>query len=81
MKQGDQEAARRKFISEDDLVTFEGWLRYHGFDAATLVPELADWRDIFDKARKDSLATPKVGLMKLPRIPGEYRYAVAVREG
>src|SRR5215471_13827754 len=45
MKQEDQEAARR--ISEDDLSTFEGWLRYQGFDAATLAPdELADWCDI-----------------------------------
>src|SRR5262245_14466669 len=36
---------------------------------------------MFDKGRKDSLATPKLGLMKLPRLPGEHRYAVAVREG
>src|SRR5262249_15966164 len=80
MKQEDQEAARR--ISEDDLATFEGWLRYQGFDAVTLAPdELVHWRDIFDKARKDSSAIPKVGPMKLPRIPGEYRYAVAVRDG
>ena len=72
----------QEFISEDDLATFEGWLRYQGFDAAMLAPdELTDWRDMFDKARRDSLATPKVGLMKLPRIPGEYRYAVAVRDG
>src|SRR6478672_11286842 len=72
----------QEFISEDDLETFEGWLRYQGFDAATLAPDdLAEWRDLFDKVRKDSLATPKVGLMKLPRIPGEYRYAVAVRDG
>jgi hypothetical protein len=27
------------------------------------------------------LATPKVGLMKLQAVPGEHRYAVAVREG
>jgi hypothetical protein len=72
----------QEFISEDDLETFEGWLRYQGFDAATLAPdELADWRDMFDKGRKDSLATPKVGLMKLPRLPGEHRYAVAVPRG
>jgi hypothetical protein len=70
------------FISEDDLETFEGWLRYQGFDAATLTSEeLAEWCDIFDKARKDSLASPKVGLMKLRPVPGEHRYAVAVREG
>jgi len=47
-----------------------------------LAPDgLTDWRDMFDKARRDSLATPKVGLMKLARIPGQYRYAVAVRDG
>jgi hypothetical protein len=72
----------QEFISEDDLETFEAWLRYQGFDAATLSSdELVDWRDMFDEARKASLATPKVGLMKLPRLPGEHRYAVAVREG
>jgi hypothetical protein len=71
-----------EFISEDDLETFEGWLKYQGFDAATLAPDdLAEWRDSFDKVRKESLATPKVGLMKLPTVPGEHRYAVAVRDG
>ena len=69
-------------FSEDDLETFDGWLRYQGFEATTLTPEeLADWRNIFDEVRKDSLANPKVGLMKLRRVPGEHRYAVAVREG
>jgi hypothetical protein len=72
----------QEFISEDDLETFEGWLRYQGFDATMLAPdELADWRDMFDGARKESSAVPQVGLMKLPRLPGEHRYAVAVREG
>jgi hypothetical protein len=71
-----------EFISEDDLSTFEGWLRYQGIDATTTTPdELADWRDMFDEARERSLATAKVGLMKLRRAPGEHRYAVAVREG
>ena len=33
----------QEFISEDDLATFEGWLRYQGFDAAMLAPdELTD---------------------------------------
>src|SRR5262245_50870486 len=27
-----------EFTSEDDLATFEGWLRYQGFDAATATP-------------------------------------------
>ena len=28
----------KEFISEDDLQTFEGWLKYHG-DAALTAPE------------------------------------------
>jgi hypothetical protein len=71
-----------EFISEDDLDTFDGWLKYQAVDAATATPdELAMWRGIFDEGRKRSSATPKVGLMKLRSIPGEHRYAVAVREG
>jgi hypothetical protein len=72
----------QEFISEDDLSTFEGWLKYQGVDAATATPdELAMWRGLFDEGRERSLATPKVGLMKLGPVPGEHRYAVAVREG
>ena len=72
----------QEFISEDDLKTFDGWLRYQGVDAAMTAPmELETWRRAFDEARKRSTATPKVGLMKLQPVPGEHRYAVAVREG
>jgi hypothetical protein len=73
----------REFISEDDLRTFEGWLRYQAVDqAAVTSDELADWRSVFDEVRENSAATPKVGLMKLkPLVPGEYRYAVAIGEG
>jgi hypothetical protein len=72
----------REFISEDDLETFEGWLRYQGIDAATLTPdETVEWQDMFDEGRSASLATPKVGLMTLRHVPGEHRYAVAVRDG
>ena len=39
------------------------------------------WRGLFDDARTRSVAYPKVGLMKLQQVPGEHRYAVAVREG
>jgi hypothetical protein len=70
----------QEFISEDDLQTFEGWLKYQAVDAATTTPEeLAMWRHLFEDARARSAASPKVGLMKLK--PGEHRYAVAVREG
>ena len=70
------------FISEDDLKTFEGWLKYQGVDMASTTPEqLTMWRGYFNEATAGSAATPKVGLMKLRPVPGEYRYAVAVREG
>lgn len=72
----------REFISEDDLDTFEGWLRYQAVDIATLTPsELKMWRGYFSEGRERSLASPKVGLMKLKPVQDEYRYAVAVREG
>lgn len=68
------------FISEDDLQTFEGWLKYQAVSPTT-AEELATWRGFFDEARQRSAASPKVGLMKLQPIPGEHRYAVAVRDG
>jgi hypothetical protein len=72
----------QEFISEDDLKTFEGWLKYQTVDAATTAPEeLERWRHLFDEARERSAASPKVGLMKFQLVPGEHRYAVAVREG
>ena len=71
----------QEFISEDDLKTFEGWLRYQAVDAAMTAPEeLERWRHLFDVARERSAASPKVGLMKLQPVTGEHRYAVAVRE-
>jgi hypothetical protein len=71
-----------EFISEDDLKTFDGWLRYQGIDPSTTLPEeLAMWRGLFEEAMQARATSPKVGLMKLQPIPGEFKYAVAVREG
>lgn len=71
-----------EFISEDDLRTFEGWLRYQAIDASAITQEeLTTWRRIFEEARQRSAASPQVGLMKLQPVPGEFRYAVAVRDG
>jgi hypothetical protein len=67
------------FISEDDLETFEGWLRYQGVDPDSPPEHLAQWRAIYDDALR-SPSPKKVGLMKLRSLPGEYLYAVAVRE-
>jgi hypothetical protein len=70
-----------EFISEDELKTFEGWLRYQGVDSKTTKPEdLEEWRRLFDEAMRRCGAKPKVGRMKFQTVPGEYRYAVAVRE-
>jgi hypothetical protein len=70
------------FISEDDLRTLEGWLKYQGVDPATITPgEQKMWQDYFEEARRLSDANPKVGLMKRQRVPGEQKYAVAIKDG
>ena len=68
-----------KFISEDDLKSFDGWLRYQAVDATAITPgELATWRRIFEDARQRSAVNPEMGLMKLQPILREYQYAVVV---
>ena len=72
----------QEFISEDDLKTFDGWLKYQGVDPETTKPDdLETWRGLYEEGRKRTLAMRKVGLMKIQRVPGEHLYAVAVREG
>ncbi len=67
------------FISEDDLQTFEEWLQYQAIDTSILTTEeLAVWRDSFEETLVQR--SSKVGLMNLKTVPGEYKYAVAVRE-
>ncbi len=68
------------FISEDDLKSFEGWLRYQGYDPTMLASDdLAKWREVFDEISKRPDA--KVGLMKLgAKVQGDRIYAVAVRD-
>jgi hypothetical protein len=70
------------FISEDDLNTFEGYLRFQAVDPLTATSDdLAMFRQCFDEAMAAVSTTPKLGAMKFKAIPGEFRYAVAVREG
>jgi hypothetical protein len=73
----------KRFISEDDLGTFEGWLEYQAVDAAALTQEqLTVWRDIYDLGRERAGSQGKIGRMKLPPLSaGEFRYAVALRDG
>jgi integrase len=80
--EGAVDAPMRKFISEDDINSFEGWLSgAQGISPADLTPDqLGQWREIFDEITKKP--SSKVGLMKLGPVPaGQSRYAVAVREG
>jgi hypothetical protein len=70
------------FISEDDLLTFEGFLKYQAVDPAVLTPdELTMWRDYFEEAARRRDTSPKVGLMKLRPAPGERKFGVALRDG
>lgn len=72
----------KEFISEDDLQTFEGWLTYQAIDTSMMTTEeLATWRCYFEEVQKQRAASSKVGLMNLKTVPGEGKYAVAVREG
>src|SRR5947207_3352623 len=67
------------FISEGDLETFEGWLRYQAMDAALATPaQLTALRNAFEDAKKRRATAPKVGRMQLTPVPGEHRYGVAV---
>jgi hypothetical protein len=71
-----------EFFDEDDLKTFEGWLRYQSIDLTALTPqELETWRRFFEEVRMAALASPKLGRMKFKPIPNEYRYGVAIRKG
>lgn len=70
-----------ELIREDDLRTFEEWLTYQAIDASMMTTEeLATWQCYFEETRKQR-ASSKVGLMNLKTVPGEHKYAVAVREG
>jgi hypothetical protein len=69
------------FISEDDLHTLEGYLKYQGVDASISTPEeLTEWRKIFAEATHRRMTSPKIGLMKLQQVPREQKYAVAIKD-
>src|SRR5262245_23069895 len=70
-----------EFISEDATRTFDGWLKFQGFDADSLTEdELTSWREEFEDAVKRREMAGKVGRMNLKR-PGQSLYAVAIRDG
>ena len=52
-----------RFISEDDLKNFEGWLAYQGYDPEMLdSDDLAKWRELFEQnsKRPDVASTPRL---------------------
>jgi hypothetical protein len=69
------------FIDEDDLLTFEGFLKYQGVPTTSTSAELEMWRGYFDEAKRLHETSPKVGLMRLQPVPGEQKYGVAIRDG
>jgi hypothetical protein len=70
-----------EFVGEDDLGTFEAWIRYQGIDVAALSPvELETWQQHYRDLRQRIAATPKMGRLTLRSVAGEYRVAVAVED-
>jgi hypothetical protein len=69
------------FISEEDLLTFEGFLKYQGVPATATPEELEISRGLFEESLRARESSPKVGLMKLRRMPGEEKYAVGIQDG
>lgn len=72
-----------KFISEDDIESFDIWLQYQGINSASLsADDLKIWKDSHNDAVKWAKESPKVGVMLIPPMqPGENFYAVAVEGG
>lgn len=71
-----------EYVSEDDLSTYEGWLKYQAINLSALTEEEATGvREMFDDAVKRRKTARKVGRMKLNVQPGESKYAVAIRDG
>ena len=47
-----------------------------------MTPEqLTEWQGLFDELMERRKTSPKVGLMKLQPVPGDQKYAVAIRDG
>ena len=49
------------FISEEELLTFEGWMRYQKIDpVACTREEVIEWQDAFDESMRRRCAYPKM---------------------
>jgi hypothetical protein len=68
-------------FTEDELNTFEGWLRYQAFGTLS-ADHVSVLRGVFEGLMQQKASRRPMGRMKLkPMGPGEFRYAVAVRDG
>jgi len=59
-------------------------MKHQGFDGtARMAPDALEiWRGLYDEMLERKSAAPRIGLRNLkPPVAGEYRYAVAVRDG
>src|SRR5262249_18330831 len=69
------------YISEDELNTYDDWLKYQAIDLSSLSDEhAAAVRELFDDAMRARTTARKVGRMK-QKLTGESRYAIAIRDG
>ena len=66
-------------MSEDDLNTFESWMRYQAVDPSSLPPEqLTEWHAAFAEISEHP-SPQKIGLMNIRSRPGENLYGVGAR--
>jgi hypothetical protein len=72
-----------EFISEDDLLTFEGFLRYQCINPDEVsAEELKAWHRRFDESVQRITTGPKVGRLSLRALlANEQRYAIAIQDG
>jgi hypothetical protein len=72
----------RLSLTEDDLETFEGWLKFQSFFGPLSPDDRAELRRHFDRIQNEKALTTPIGSIRLPSLrPDEYRYGVAVQEG
>jgi hypothetical protein len=64
----------------DDLDTFEGWRKHHGYDIEASEEQLAIWRANFDVSQARRQAARAAVFFSQPCPTNEYRYAVRSRK-
>jgi hypothetical protein len=66
----------------DELDTFDGWRKHHGYDVERLTKEqIRIWRDQFENDKARRAAARSAVFFNQPVPYGEYRYAVAIEDG